>query len=114
MSRPPGVTIFSDRAVFEDEHTLLLLNEGRKVTAEKILIATGNRPTREMGTDHIIPGGDLCITSNEVFHLEKMPERILIAGGGYIARRIRPHLPWSGRARVAGLSRRKAPARFRQ
>jgi glutathione reductase (NADPH) len=80
-----GVTIFSDRAVFEDEHTLLLLNEGKRVTAEKILIATGNRPTREMGTDHIVPGGDLCITSNEVFHLAKMPHRILIAGGGYIA-----------------------------
>src|ERR1700685_1549800 len=80
-----GVTIFSDRAVFEDEHTLLLLNEGRRVTAEKILIATGNRPTREMGTSHVVPGGDLCITSNEAFHLEKLPKRILVAGGGYIA-----------------------------
>lgn len=80
-----GVTIFSDRAVFEDEHTLLLLNDMRKVTAEKILIATGNRPTREMGTTHVIPGGDLCITSNEVFHLDKLPGRILVAGGGYIA-----------------------------
>jgi glutathione reductase (NADPH) len=80
-----GVTIFSDRAVFEDAHTLLLLNEGRKVTAEKILIATGNRPTREIGTTHIIPGGDLCITSNEAFHLKEMPKRVLVAGGGYIA-----------------------------
>jgi glutathione reductase (NADPH) len=80
-----GVTIFSDRAVFEDEHTLLLLNEGRRVTAEKIQIATGNRPTREMGTTHIIPGGDLCITSNEAFHLKEMPKRVLVAGGGYIA-----------------------------
>jgi glutathione reductase (NADPH) len=80
-----GITIFSDRAVFEDPHTLLLLNSGKRVTAEKILIATGNRPTREMGTSHVIPGGDLCITSDEAFHLEKLPERILIAGGGYIA-----------------------------
>ena len=80
-----GVTIFSDRAVFEDPHTLLLLNGRQGVTAEKILIATGNRPTREMGTDHVVPGGDLCITSNEAFHLEKLPRRILIAGGGYIA-----------------------------
>jgi glutathione reductase (NADPH) len=80
-----GVTIFSDRAVFEDEHTLRLLNDQRKVTADKILIATGNRPTREMGTSHIVPGGDLCITSNEAFHLEKMPRRVLVAGGGYIA-----------------------------
>jgi glutathione reductase (NADPH) len=80
-----GVTIFSDRAVFEDAHTLRLLNENRTVTADKILIATGNRPTREMGTTHIIPGGELCITSDEAFHLEKLPKRILIAGGGYIA-----------------------------
>jgi glutathione reductase (NADPH) len=80
-----GVTIFGDRAVFEDAHTVLLLNEGRRVTADKILIATGNRPTREMGTTHIVPGGDLCITSDEAFHLDKLPGRILIAGGGYIA-----------------------------
>jgi glutathione reductase (NADPH) len=38
-----------------------------------------------MGTSHIVPGGDLCITSNEAFHLEKLPKSILIAGGGYIA-----------------------------
>jgi glutathione reductase (NADPH) len=80
-----GVTIFQDRAVFEDPHTLLLLNSGKKVTAEKILIATGNRPTREMGTTHVIPGGALCITSDEAFHLKELPRRILIAGGGYIA-----------------------------
>jgi len=80
-----GVTIFSDRAVFENEHTLLLVNAQKKVTAEKVLIATGNRPTREMGTTHVIPGGDLCITSNEAFHLDKLPGRILVAGGGYIA-----------------------------
>jgi len=77
-----GVDIFADRAVFEDAHTLRLLNEDRTVTAEKILIATGNRPTRELGTSHIIPGGNLCITSNEAFHLEKLPKRILVAGGG--------------------------------
>ena len=80
-----GVAIYQDRAVFEDPHTLLLLNSGKRVTAEKILIATGNRPTREMGTSHVIPGGDLCITSDEAFHLRELPKRILIAGGGYIA-----------------------------
>jgi glutathione reductase (NADPH) len=80
-----GVTIFQDRAVFQDPHTMLLLNSGKRITAEKILIATGNRPTREMGTSHVIPGGDLCITSDEAFHLKELPKRILIAGGGYIA-----------------------------
>ena len=80
-----GVEIFADRAVFEDPHTLRLLNDNRTVTADKILIATGNRPTRELGTSHMIPGGNLCITSNEAFHLETLPKRILVAGGGYIA-----------------------------
>jgi len=80
-----GVTIYKDRAVFEDPHTLLLLNSGERITAEKILIATGNRPTREMGTSHVIAGGELCITSNEAFNLKQLPKRILIAGGGYIA-----------------------------
>jgi glutathione reductase (NADPH) len=80
-----GVTIYQDRAVFEDPHTLLLVNSGKKVTAEKILIATGNRPTREMGTDHIVAGGELCITSDEAFHLKELPKRIVIGGGGYIA-----------------------------
>ncbi|HJW40167.1 MAG TPA: FAD-dependent oxidoreductase, partial [Rhizomicrobium sp.] len=80
-----GVTIFQDRAVFEDAHTIRLLNDDRRVTADKILIATGNRPTRELGTTHMIPGANLCITSNEAFHLDALPRRILIAGGGYIA-----------------------------
>ena len=81
-----GVTIFADRAVFEDAaYAAAAQCRTRRVTAEKILIATGNRPTREMGTSHVIPGGELCITSNEAFHLEKLPKRILIAGGGYIA-----------------------------
>jgi glutathione reductase (NADPH) len=80
-----GVTIFHDRAVFEDAHTLLLVNSGKRVTADKILIATGNRPTRDMGTEHAIGGGDLCITSDEAFHLKQLPPRITIAGGGYIA-----------------------------
>jgi glutathione reductase (NADPH) len=80
-----GVTIYQDRAVFEDPHTLLLINSGKRVTAEKILIATGNRPTRDMGTSHVIPGANLCITSDEAFHLKELPKRILVAGGGYIA-----------------------------
>jgi glutathione reductase (NADPH) len=80
-----GVTVFADRAIFEDAHTLRLLNGNRTITAETIPIATGNRPTREMGTSHVIRGSELCITSNEAFILKEMPKRILIAGGGYIA-----------------------------
>jgi glutathione reductase (NADPH) len=56
------------------------LGSGRKVTAKVILIAVGARP-------HVpdFPGHELGITSNEVFNLEKLPRRVLIAGGGYIA-----------------------------
>ena len=32
-----------------------------------------------------VPGAEHGITSNEVFHLERLPKRVLIAGGGYIA-----------------------------
>src|ERR1700761_4388938 len=80
-----GVTIYQDRAVFEDRHTLLLVNSGKRMTGDKILIATGNRPSRAMGSDRIVPGAELCITSDEAFHLKELPGCIVIGGGGYIA-----------------------------
>ena len=56
------------------------LASGREVTSKYILIASGARP-------HIppCPGHEYGITSNEAFHLENVPKRILIAGAGYIA-----------------------------
>jgi glutathione reductase (NADPH) len=72
------VTVFQARAVFIDAHTLDV--GGKRVTAERILIATGARP---LIPD--VPGAELGITSNEVFHLEKLPKKLVIAGGGYIA-----------------------------
>jgi glutathione reductase (NADPH) len=77
-----GVEIFMDRAEFEDPHTIRLKKSGRRITAERFLIATGGRPSRELDT---IPGAEHCITSNDAFHLNKLPKRIIIAGGGYIA-----------------------------
>jgi glutathione reductase (NADPH) len=56
------------------------LASGKRVTAGKILIATGARPLMPE-----IPGIEHAISSNEVFHLESLPKRIIIAGGGYIA-----------------------------
>ncbi|HEX4636017.1 MAG TPA: FAD-dependent oxidoreductase, partial [Rhizomicrobium sp.] len=49
------------------------------------LIATGNRPTRDMGSDRVVPGSELCITSDEAFHLKELPKCIVLGGGGYIA-----------------------------
>ncbi len=56
------------------------LSDGRRISAKTILIATGARP-------HVpaFPGSQHGITSNEVFHLEALPKRMLIAGAGYIA-----------------------------
>lgn len=76
-----GADIFQSRAVVKDEHTVHLEAEGRDVTAEKILIATGGSPW----VDETVPGHEFGITSNEVFHLEKLPKHVVVAGGGYIA-----------------------------
>jgi glutathione reductase (NADPH) len=73
------VTLFKSRAVLTGPNSLRL-DDGRTVTAGKILIATGAWPAMPD-----IPGIEHAITSNEVFHLDEMPRRIVIAGGGYIA-----------------------------
>ena len=74
-----GVESFDQRAHVVDAHTVELADGTRK-TAKHILVATGGRPIVPE-----FPGSDLAITSNEIFHLEKLPESILIVGGGYIA-----------------------------
>jgi glutathione reductase (NADPH) len=74
-----GVTVYDARAVLADEHTIQL-STGERVTAERILIATGGWPNVPD-----VPGKELAITSNEAFFLPDLPKRILIVGGGYIA-----------------------------
>jgi glutathione reductase (NADPH) len=73
------VEIFKERAVLTGAN-MVRLASGREITAGKILIATGGWPIRPE-----FPGSEHGITSNEVFHLETMPQRVVIAGGGYIA-----------------------------
>lgn len=76
-----GVEIINSRAVIEDAHTVHVLKTGARIRARIILVAVGAHPTLEP----VIPGGELGITSNEVFHLESLPKRIMVIGGGYIA-----------------------------
>src|SRR6476619_5791516 len=73
------VTIFPERATVTGPNSVRLAG-GKEVTVDKILIATGARPAMPQ-----IEGIEHAISSNEVFHLEKLPKRIVIAGGGYIA-----------------------------
>ncbi len=73
------VTIIRERAVLTGPNSVKLAS-GKTVSAGKILIASGARPLMPD-----IPGIEHAISSNEVFNLETLPKRIVIAGGGYIA-----------------------------
>ena len=74
-----GVEIIAQRAVVTGPNSVRLA-DGTEKTAERILIAVGAHPAIPE-----CPGNEHGITSNEVFHLDELPRRILIAGGGYIA-----------------------------
>jgi glutathione reductase (NADPH) len=76
-----GAELIESRAVLAGPHRLRLDRFDRTVTAEHILIATGGRPNPHAALD----GHEHCITSDDAFHLERLPEKILIGGGGYIA-----------------------------
>ncbi|EEE44016.1 glutathione-disulfide reductase [Roseibium alexandrii] len=76
-----GVEIHDSRALIEDAHTVRLLSTGQTITAKYILVAVGASPN----VDNSLPGGEHVITSNEAFHLSELPNRVVVAGGGYIA-----------------------------
>ncbi len=75
-----GAELFVERAMLRDRNTVVL-SSGRQITAKYILIATGAAPF----VPRHLPGHEHAITSNEAFHLEQLPRRIIIVGGGYIA-----------------------------
>ncbi|WP_370049401.1 MULTISPECIES: FAD-dependent oxidoreductase [Salipiger] len=74
-----GVDSFDARATIKDAHTVAL-STGETFTAKHILVATGGRPVRPE-----VPNADLGLVSDDIFHMEELPKRILIVGGGYIA-----------------------------
>ena len=74
-----GVDSFDARATIKDAHTVAL-STGETFTAKHILVATGGRPVRPE-----VPNADLGLVSDDLFHMEELPKRILIVGGGYIA-----------------------------
>ena len=73
-----GVEILRSRATVLSPNSVEVA--GKTYTARHILVATGSWPVVPQ-----IPGRELAITSNEAFHLEKLPQRALVVGGGYIA-----------------------------
>ena len=78
MLNNAGVDLIEDRGVLIDPHAVEV--GGKTITAETILVATGAQPFRPD-----IPGVEHTITSNEAFHLQELPQRAVVVGGGYIA-----------------------------
>jgi glutathione reductase (NADPH) len=75
-----GADLVHARAELADAHTVKLADKDTTLTADKILVATGGWPVMPD-----VSGVELAITSNEAFHLETLPRRMVIVGGGYIA-----------------------------
>lgn len=74
----PGVDILSGHGRLINPHEVQV---GDQIYRTKhVLLATGTWPNMPE-----IPGAELAISSNEVFDLPQLPDRILIIGGGYIA-----------------------------
>lgn len=72
------VTIYKGMAKLTGPHAVEV--NGTTITAEKILIAVGGKPRKPT-----MPGGEHAILSDDVFHLEAFPKKLVVAGGGYIA-----------------------------
>jgi NAD(P) transhydrogenase len=78
------VALLAGTARFEDEHTLVLEEpegEGRTLTAEHIVIATGTRPARPSTVEF---DGRTILDSDNVLHLERVPRSMVIVGAGVI------------------------------
>lgn len=73
-----GCEIIEGRARVTGPHSVEV--NGKTVTADKIMLAVGGWPTVLE-----FEGSELAITSNETFYLEKLPKKVIVVGGGYIA-----------------------------
>ena len=73
-----GIEILKGHAEIVGAHTVSI--DGRRFTSRHILIATGGKPTVPE-----LPGCEHGITSDDFFHLNALPKRAVVCGGGYIA-----------------------------
>ena len=76
-----NTTLFEEEARFEDQHTLVTAS-GQRIQAEQIVVAAGSRP-------HLppVPGIQLpqVHTSDTIMRLNRLPQRLVVLGGGFIA-----------------------------
>ncbi len=55
-------------------------SEGARLNADHIVIASGSYPATPP-----FKGGEHCISSDDIFTMEKLTESMIVLGGGYIA-----------------------------
>ena len=77
------VDLLRGEARFVDPHTLAIASElgNRQVTAEKMVIACGTRPSPPPG---VAVDGQTIITSDEVTQLQRIPKQMAVVGAGVI------------------------------
>ncbi|MDP5044192.1 MAG: FAD-dependent oxidoreductase, partial [Leeuwenhoekiella sp.] len=72
-----GIKLYHQSPKFIDAQTLSV--EGKTVTADKIVIATGNIPLELK-----IPGREYAHISDDFLELKELPESMIFIGAGYI------------------------------
>jgi len=80
-----GVTLIPGEASFHDAHTLNILRpDGARdqLTADIIILATGSRPRRP---ENVPFDRERVLDSTSILQLRRLPERLLVIGGGVIA-----------------------------
>jgi len=76
------VTMLQGRGRFLDEHTIGIgVEDEKKVTAEKIVIATGTSPARPASVEF---DDRTIIDSDAILHLDRVPETLVVVGAGVI------------------------------
>jgi NAD(P) transhydrogenase len=80
-----GVTLLPAEASFADPHTLVLRRpngEQERLRAGVIVLATGSRPRRPADVPF---DKERVLDSSSILKLRRLPERLLVVGGGVIA-----------------------------
>ncbi|GLW07968.1 NAD(P)(+) transhydrogenase [Microtetraspora sp. NBRC 13810] len=76
------VTMLQGTARFLDPHTVMVSGEQeKKVTAERIVVATGTSPARP---DSVEFDDRTVIDSDAILHLDRVPETLVVVGAGVI------------------------------
>ena len=78
------ITVLTGHATFKDAQTIIVNGEAgaeQTVNTERVIIATGSKPSSIPG---VVCNKKRIITSTEALSLEKVPEKLIVIGGGVV------------------------------